>query len=422
MFFLKKTALYSLIFLLSLLLSNICYSSSIDEIKQKIEQTSKNREQLQKEIDQYQNQLKDIGTQADTLSKAIKTLEATEKKTSLDIKLTENNINSANLEIERLGIEIRKKETEIDKNSVVIEVLINEVNESDNSSIIETLLKYKDLSEFWNEMEGIYKLQNQLKNKLIETKKVRDDLGIDKKDNESKKKELLSLKSELEDKKAILEINKKEKNKVLTETKNKESNYKRLLSEKQALADAFDKELAQFESELKFAIDPNSIPAAGKGILSWPLDNIYITQRFGVTSDSGRLYTTGSHNGVDFRASVGTRVKATLSGTVEGTGDTDLVCSGASYGKWVLIKHNNGLTTLYGHLSLIKVKAGDQIFTGDIIGYSGNTGYSTGPHLHFGLFASQGVKIMSKKSAVCKGTYILPMADIRAYLDPLAYL
>ena len=422
MYVLKKTTLCLIIFSLSYLLGNICYSASIDEIKQQIEQTTQSRNQLQKEIDQYQSQLKDIGNQADTLSKAIKTIDTTEKKTVLDIKLTENNISSTNLQIEKLGIEIADKEKEIGQNSKVIENLLNQVNQSDESSLVENLLKYNNLSDFWNEMEGIYKIQNQIQNKLSETKQIRDGLNTDKKDAENKKKDLVALKSELQDKKTILDINKASKNKLLADTKDKESNYKKLLAEKQAMADAFDKELTKFESDLKLAIDPNSIPTAGKGILSWPLDSIHITQQFGVTSDSGRLYTTGSHNGVDFRATVGTRVKATLSGTVDGVGDTDAVCPGASYGKWVFIRHSNGLSTIYAHLSLIKVKAGDQVLTGDVIGYSGSTGYATGPHLHLGVMASQGSQIMSKKSAVCKGTYTMPVADIRAYLDPLIYL
>jgi murein DD-endopeptidase MepM/ murein hydrolase activator NlpD len=422
MFSFKKIVLYTSIFTISILLCNICYSASIDEIKQKIAADTQSREQLQKEIDQYQSQLKDIGNQANSLSKAIKTIDTTEKKTSLDIQLTENNINSTNLEIEKLGIQIDDKSKEIDKNTKIISDLLNQVNETDSSSIIENLLKYKDLSEVWNEIQNIYVLQNQIQQKLYETKQVRDSLSTDKKDAEDKKKQLTILKSELADKKTILDINKTSKSKLLADTKNKESNYKQILAEKQALADAFDKELTQFESDLRLAIDPNSIPPAGSGVLSWPLDNVYITQKFGVTSDSGRLYVTGSHNGVDFRASVGTEVKAALSGTVLGVGDTDTVCPGASYGKWIFIRHANGLSTIYGHLSLIKVKAGDEVFTGDVIGYSGSTGYATGPHLHFGVMASQGSQIMSKKSAVCKGTYTIPMADIRAYLDPLIYL
>ena len=115
-------------------------------------------------------------------------------------------------------------------------------------------------------------------------------------------------------------------------------------------------------------------------------------------------------------------ITASADGKVVGTGDTDTVCPGASYGKWILIEHGNGLSTLYGHLSLPKVSAGEAVLRGTVIGYSGNTGYSTGPHLHFTVYAADGVKIMEKKSQVCKGAYTMPVADLRAYLNPIDYL
>ncbi|MEI6420144.1 MAG: M23 family metallopeptidase, partial [bacterium] len=256
-------------------------------------------------------------------------------------------------------------------------------------------------------------------NQVIDDKNILEDR---KTESEKKKKELLALKSQLQDKKSILDTNKQEKNKLLSTTKNQESSYKKILAEKKAKMEAFEKELNGYEAALKIAIDPKSIPKAGKGILSWPLDKIRITQLFGRTSDSVRLYASGTHNGVDFAASIGTPVKATLSGTIEGIGDTDKTCDGASYGKWVLIRHANGLSTLYAHFSLIKVQPGQSIATGEIIGYSGNTGYSTGPHLHMSVYATQGVKISNLKSTVCRGTYTMPIADVKAYLDPMIYL
>ena len=91
------------------------------------------------------------------------------------------------------------------------------------------------------------------------------------------------------------------------------------------------------------------------------------------------------HRGLDFGIGKGTKVGAAMSGTVEsltyGTeGDWN---SGGGYGNSVYIKGNNGVWYRYAHLSQIGVKKGQSVNAGDTIGLSGNTGWSTGPHLHF---------------------------------------
>ena len=431
MYFLKKPnyllikIFFGIIFLGFFLLNcKVVYSATADEIKQQIQQVTANKIQLEQEIAQYEQQLKDIGAQTVSLKNTIKSLDATINKNALDIKLAQNNINSTSLEIDELALNIGKNIDLINKDTEAISILVKQINGYDSSSIIENLLTYKNLSEFWNEQQNIYLVQNQIREKINETKDTKTILENNKKLAEKKKTDLLKLKVTLLDKKNVLAITKKEKNKLLADTKNSETTFKKILADKQTLADAFDNELLMFESQLKFTMDLSSIPSVGKGILSWPLDFIKITQRFGITdfSKTTNAYSGQGHNGVDFGTSIGTPVKAALSGVIKGTGNTDIVCPGASFGQWVFIEHNNGLSTLYGHLSLIKVSTGDIVTTGDVIGYSGNTGFSTGPHLHFGVYATQGVKIMSKKSAVCNGTYTMPVADLRAYLDPLQYL
>jgi murein DD-endopeptidase MepM/ murein hydrolase activator NlpD len=403
--------------------SNFAFSATVDELKDQIQKVTDTKAQLQKEIDAYELQLKDLAAQSTTLSNTIKSLDATINKNTLDIKLTQNNIDSTGLQIEQLSEDIGKNIDIINHDTEAIGSLIKQLDTYDNSSLIENLFKYRDLSEFWNEQQNIYLIQNQISQKIEETKNTKTTLENNKTQAEQKKSDLLKLKSTLTDKKKILDISKKEKNKLLSDTKNSEATYKKMLADKKALADAFDKELVQFESQLKFTIDTTSIPSVGKGILSWPLDKIKITQKFGMTAFAKTgAYNGSGHPGVDFAASIGTPVKAALSGVVKGTGNTDTACPGASYGQWILIEHNNGLSTLYGHLSLIKAYTGQILNTGDIIGYSGNTGFSTGPHLHFGLYVTQGVKIMSRPSTVCKATYTMPVADLRAYLDPLQYL
>jgi len=83
------------------------------------------------------------------------------------------------------------------------------------------------------------------------------------------------------------------------------------------------------------------------------------------------------HTGVDIKASYGDPVYATAEGIVEYAGWL------SDYGKTVIIKHPSGYETLYGHLSKIKVRSGEKVGAGEIIGYVGSTGRSLGPHLHY---------------------------------------
>jgi len=114
-------------------------------------------------------------------------------------------------------------------------------------------------------------------------------------------------------------------------------------------------------------------------LFMYPLQRRFITSPFGWRKDpiSG---ATQFHPGVDFRGSIGTTVMASLDGVVIDVGVNWL------YGKYIIISHANGYQTLYGHLNSFNVKKGDRVARGRKIGEVGNTGYSTGPHLHFGIF------------------------------------
>lgn len=87
------------------------------------------------------------------------------------------------------------------------------------------------------------------------------------------------------------------------------------------------------------------------------------------------------HNGIDFAASIGTPIYATADGTVT---ERDVKFSG--YGKMVLIDHGFGYRTRYAHMHDFAVKKGQHVKRGDLIGYVGNTGLSTAPHLHYEVF------------------------------------
>lgn len=104
-----------------------------------------------------------------------------------------------------------------------------------------------------------------------------------------------------------------------------------------------------------------------------------LTSRFGWRNDPFTGVKT-FHTGIDLAAPIGTRIKATLDGTVATTGYS------AVYGNYAIISHDDGYQSLYGHMSRIAVKRGQSVTQGSIIGYVGNTGYSTGSHVHFSVY------------------------------------
>jgi murein DD-endopeptidase MepM/ murein hydrolase activator NlpD len=397
------------------------FAQSADELRDKIDQQNKEIERLEAEIKLYSAQLVETGKQANSLQNEVKELDLSRKKLLTDIKVTENKINGKNLLIKKLELEIGKKSTSIDTNTTAIHEGIRRVNERDQTTLIEALLNNGDFSDIWREVDETLMVQEKVRGHIVVLHEVKGELEGDKDEETKAKRELEGLKSELGAQKKIVDQNTAEKNRLLKETKNQESAYKALVAQKQALKAQFQKEIDEFESKLQYILDPSKLPDGV--VFSWPLDNVFVTQRFGITSSSGRLYASGSHSGIDFRASVGTPVRAMADGVVEGIGDTDLSCRGASFGKWVFIRYNNGLASTYGHLSLATAQEGQKVRRGDIVAYSGNTGYSTGPHLHVSVYASEAVKVDSKPSISCKGKiFRQPLAARTAYLDALQYL
>lgn len=424
---LKKIKFFSILIIIGFFISPglNSFAQNIDELEAKIAERAAAIKDLEAQIADTQRQIDANQGKQKTLSNAVATFEAERKKVSAQISLTEQKISAKELEIESLGLSINDKNSSIGNSGLGISQIIRELNSIESESYISVILNNKNLSEVWDTVNEIKIINEALLKHVNDLKSLKQSLEKDKTVAESKKKELEKLKTELAGRKKIAEAAKADQQKLLSQTKNQESEYQKLLKKQLADKEAFEKELLEFESELKFAIDPSSLPSTGSGVLSWPLDSIKITQYFGNTdfaTKNPQLYNGAGHNGVDFRASVGTPIKAARGGIVKGVGDTDLACPKTSYGKWVLIEHSNGLSTLYAHLSAFNVKAGDLVSTSETIGWSGNTGYTTGPHLHFTVYATAGVQIMSRKSKVCNATYTMPIASLNAYLNPLSYL
>lgn len=121
---------------------------------------------------------------------------------------------------------------------------------------------------------------------------------------------------------------------------------------------------------------PVSTSVSGTGSYKWPVDCYIITSEYGYRVHPLQQ-TTKFHAGVDIGAQSGQAIYAADTGTVATAATND------SYGNYVLINHGGGSATLYAHMSSMAVSAGQNVTKGQVIGYVGSTGWSTGPHLHF---------------------------------------
>lgn len=435
-----KRASVLVLLLLCLLPSSV--GAEVDEIKQKIEAQQQKIAELEKEITVYEATLVELGKNKSTLESEVKRLDTSRKKIGTDIALTQDKVQRANLELERLANEIGDKELRITLGRRGVSESLRVLHQNDDVTMIEQFYNARGIIGFWEDTDHLARLQDEIRVQAVELALKKAQLTDDRQEVSEKKSELSSLAVQLSGQKSVLDQNRKEQSQLLTQTKKSETEFQKILREKQEARLQFERELNDFESQLQYALDPSSIPVAGQGVLSWPLDDAFmarckdktatyknkycITQFFGHTAFArSGAYQGSQHNGIDFGSPDGTKVVAALSGIVEATGNTDAYKGCYSYGKWVLVKHANGLTTLYAHLSFASVNKGDSVPTGGMLGYSGKTGYATGPHLHFTVFASDGVQLKRmgdiKEKTKCANATV-PIAPTSAYLDPLQYL
>ncbi|MEI6494535.1 MAG: peptidoglycan DD-metalloendopeptidase family protein [bacterium] len=398
----------------------------INALQAKITAREADIKKLDAEIAKLNSQISSTKQVSKSLKDEISRLETTRKKLSNDIAVTQNQVAKASLNIQKLSYEITDKNKSITNNKTAIAEAARLTNQFEQHNLIEIMFSQENLSDLWLQVDKLALLSGSLDKFIANLRGDKVVLETKKTEKEIEKSSLANFQSQLADQKKITEQNQQEKDKLLAATKSKEADYQALLADRLAKKKAVSAEIDNIEAQIKFTLNPKTIPQTGSKSLVWPLDKHTITQYFGNTafaSTHAAVYNGKGHNGIDLGASQGTPVKSAQSGTIEGTGDTDNTCQGASYGKWILIKHDNGLTTLYGHLSLIKVKQGQRVDPGQTVAYSGNTGYSTGPHLHFAVFASEGVKVDKLKSKVAGcGTYTLPIGAYSSYLNPLSYL
>lgn len=372
-----------------------------DDLQNEINQKQSQIQELEKQISQYKELINSTKSQSNTLKNQITKMEAQIKKLETEVRLTQTKISQTSLKIQGLASDIATRNVEIEKQKNNLSQILRQVNEYDQSSPIELILSNTNFSEFLSQAQYIANLQEGVQQKLTSIKDLKNQLEEQKTESEKQKAALEDLKKDLRGKSLVLDNEKDEQQGLLIISKNQEKKQQAILTNLEKQQKQIENEIFLTEQKLRLAINQNSITAS-KGALMWPLDSVVKTQGYGciVSAFARKSYPAcnegngngGFHNGIDLDGDTGDPVRATRDGTVAGVANLGKY----SYGRWIAVTHNNGLTTLYGHLSAQSVAVGQKVKAGDVIGYMGSTGYSTGSHLHFSVFATNTFTVQQK--------------------------
>lgn len=366
-----------------------------------IEDVNKEQKVVNKKLSKAESKLADLLLEIKDLNEDIEFLATAYEHNSEEIKKTEKAIKELEIEITSIKDKIEER------NEILKERLVAYQENGGNIQYLEVIMGAKDPIEFLSRVDAVTSITNA-DLELIEKNEK------DKKIVEEKVEKQTVLKEEYEKEGANIKAQKTEKEEKSQSLKDKQATYE---AEKAKLEKA-SSDLKALENEILASLEPKE-PAAkqvaststskstneetleeatsegtskskstktetkstpnikedtGSGSLGWPTSGGYISSGTGARFD-------GNHKGIDIARtdrSTSPPIYAAESGKVVTAG-----MNSGGYGNWVIIDHGGGLKTLYAHLASLNVSSGQSVSRGEQIGVMGQTGYSTGIHLHF---------------------------------------
>ncbi|SCG83894.1 putative metalloprotease HI0409 [Proteiniborus sp. DW1] len=355
----KKRILHALLAIVIFVGSTTAYAS-VDSLNKKLSNTQKKINQVKKEKQENKKKI-------DNTSKEIARLDKQVEQTNNELEEIQRQLNELSENIEITKNNLKEAENNLAKRSDTFNSRLRVMYKNGTVGYLEVLLGAKNIRDFMTRIDMIKSIANHDVDMLKYMKEQRDIIEQNKVALEAQQSSVEMAKKNMEVKKRELEV----------ATRAKINLMKDLEKEQEALEkaeDAFLAEAKALEAEIRKKLSSGKYVG---GVMMWPVPgNTRISSPFGYRIHP-ILKTKKMHTGIDIPANSGVPVKAAGEGTVQFSGTL------GSYGKCVIIDHGGQIATLYAHNSSLLVKEGQKVNKGDTIAKIGNTGMSTGPHLHF---------------------------------------
>ncbi len=345
-------------------------TNQLSNIQQQLTNEANKKSEAEKTIGTVYEQLHAIQIELDTATADLKQVQADRIRLDQDITKTEAELKAAQ---ERL--QSREK---------VFYKRVRDIYINGRLSYLDVVVGSKDFSDFANRMEMLKRIL-QADMELINTIKTeREEIASKKAKLEADRAKVLELEKVAQEKQTIINQKKAERQAVLERAMNDRDTAERAYNELMASSASITAMLQQRAAERAAAAAAASQGSGGGATTTWVQGTGQLAAPVNapITSDFGwRIHpiygTSRLHAGTDFGVDEGTPVHAADGGVVVEAGWI------SGYGYTVIIDHGNGMSTLYAHNSDVAVSPGQTVSKGQVVSYSGNTGGSTGPHLHF---------------------------------------
>lgn len=248
--------------------------------------------------------------------------------------------------------------------------------ENGPTTYIDILFSSGSFSEFFSNIQIIKSLLEYDNKVLEERRKVRAKIAVQKEEIESIKAEQETRRKTLTEMKQTVTVKKQAQDAVVSQLAGQEAVIRQRIANQKA-EEARIQNMIQQALAAQNTTTVSTVTSKGTGTMTWPCPSTrYVTSQFGKRSQPVAGAST-DHKGIDIGGAMGADIVAADSGTVLFSGNS------SSYGKYIVITHGNGITTLYAHCSQLLSKAGATVSKGQVIAKVGSTGVSNGPHLHF---------------------------------------
>lgn len=355
----------------------------VQKLNEEIQAKKDKIDALKKAAAEYAQKIEEYKQVGDVLKNQMAMVDNQIVKVQLDIRTIQLQIDKTKLEIDALDLQLNKKEKEIENGKNNLLEYIKQLDKSDRTSYLEVLVLNNSFAEFFNELSYLEQIQNDIKQTVDRLKLLKDGVEIQKADKERQKLELEKYQIELETTQYKLADEMKAKEVLLYETKSSENAFRRMLTRSRAEQAEVDADIQDLQESVKSKIERlrKAGTSSDNTLVMWPIDPHEVTAYFHDPDYPFRYIY--EHPAIDIRAKQGTPIRAPADGYVARVKD-----GGYGY-SYIILIHDNQLSTVYGHVSAIYVKEDSYVSAGDTIGRTGGmpgtrgAGTMTlGPHLH----------------------------------------